>query len=182
MAERIVVKNGLTIVYTGNGKGKTSAALGAVLRAAGYQMRSIMIQFIKGSWFYGEMDGAKLLSDFFTIERMGKGFYKIIDDTLPEEEHRKAAAAAIHRAVEVLASNAYDLVILDEINVALDTGLVTLDDVQRILDAKPRSCHLILTGRNAHPTVIARADLVTEMREIKHPFQKGRFAQKGIDF
>jgi cob(I)alamin adenosyltransferase len=180
--KKIKIRNGLILIYTGDGKGKTSAALGAVIRAAGYHLQSIMIQFIKGSWYYGEKDGALLLSDFFAIEQMGKGFYKIVDDNLPEEEHKKAAAAGIARAIEVLQSEKFDIVILDEINVALDTGLVSLGDVRRVLDAKPKSCHLILTGRSAHPEVIERADLVTEMREVKHPYQKGLFAQKGIDF
>lgn len=182
MAKKIKIRNGLIVVYTGNGKGKTTAALGTVVRAAGYHLQSKMIQFIKGSWYYGEKDGALLLADYFSIEQMGRGFYKIIDDELPEEEHKKAAAAGIERAIEILKSEKYDIVILDEIHVALDTGLVRLEDVLRVIDAKPASCHLILTGRNAHRKVIERADLVTEMQEIKHPFQKGRFAQKGIDF
>ena len=180
--KKIKIRNGLILVYTGNGKGKTSAALGTVIRAAGYNLQTKMIQFIKGSWHYGEKDGAVLLADFFSIEQMGKGFYKIVDDDLPEQEHKKAAAAGIARAIEVLQSAKYDIVILDEINVALKTGLVALEDVLRVIDAKPKSCHLIMTGRDAHPKIIEKADLVTEMREIKHPFQKGRFAQKGIDF
>ena len=182
MDKKIKIKNGLILVYTGNGKGKTTATLGTVVRATGYHLQTKMIQFIKGSWYYGEKDGALLLSDYFSIEQMGKGFYKIIDDDLPEEEHKKAAAKAIERAIEILQSGKYDIIILDEINVALDTGLVQIEDVVRVMDAKPKTCHLIMTGRNAHPDVIERADLVTEMREIKHPFQKGHFAQKGIDF
>ncbi len=180
--KKIQIRNGLTLVYTGDGKGKTTAALGIAVRAAGYRLRVLMIQFMKGSWYYGEKDGAKLLAPYFEIEEMGKGFYKIVDDRLPEEEHRKAAAAAIERAIEVLQKQEYDIVILDEINVALDTGLISLDDVLRVLDAKPQSCHLVLTGRNAHPEIIEKADLVTEMREVKHPYQKGIMAQKGIDF
>ena len=182
MAKIVKIRNGLTLVYTGNGKGKTSAALGIAVRAAGYKLRVIMIQFVKGSWYYGEKDGALLLAPYFTMEQMGKGFYKIIDDKLSEEEHRKAAAAGVERAIEVLQKREYDIVILDEINVALHEKLVSLQDVLRILDAKAENCHLILTGRNAHPKIIERADLVTEMREIKHPYQKGLMAQKGIDF
>ncbi len=180
--KKIAIRSGLVLVYTGDGKGKTTAALGLAVRAAGYRLRVLMIQFIKGSWYYGEKDGARLLSPYFEMEQMGKGFYKILDDKLPEKEHKKAASAAIERAIEVLQARSYDIVILDEINVALHTGLVNLEDVLRVLDAKPESCHLVLTGRNAHPEIIARADLVTEMREIKHPYQKGIKAQKGIDF
>lgn len=182
MAKKIEIRHGLTIVYTGDGKGKTTAALGIAVRAAGYQLRVLMIQFIKGSWYYGEKDGARLLAPYFELEEMGKGFYKILDDRLPEEEHKKAAKAALERAKEVLQKRLYDIVILDEINVAQATGLVSLEEVKEIIRCKPESCHLILTGRNAHPDVIEMADLVTEMREIKHPYQKGMLAQKGIDF
>jgi cob(I)alamin adenosyltransferase len=180
--KKIEIRHGLTVVYTGNGKGKTTAALGTVIRAVGYGLRVFMLQFVKGSWHYGELDGAKFLEPYFTIERMGKGFYKIIDDKLPEEEHRKAATAAASRAIEILRSHKYDIVILDEINVAVMTGLLPVEKVLEIIDAKPRSSHLILTGRGAPQEIIDRADLVTEMQEIKHPYQKGLLAQKGIDF
>lgn len=180
--KKIQIRNGLIAVYTGNGKGKTTAALGTVVRAAGYGLQVYMLQFIKGSWHYGELDGAELLKPYFTIERMGKGFYKILDDDLPEEEHRAAAAAAATRAIEVLKSGEYDIVILDEINVAVMTKLLPVSKVLEIIDAKPPTCHLILTGRGAPQEVIDRADLVTEMKEIKHPYQKGHLAQKGFDF
>lgn len=180
--KKIEIRNGLTLVYTGNGKGKTTAALGIVIRAVGYGLRVFMLQFVKGSWHYGELDGAKFLEPYFAIERMGKGFYKIIDDSLPEEDHRKAALAAANRAIEILRSSDYDIVILDEINVATATGLLPTEKVLQIIEAKPQNVHLILTGRGAPQEVIDRADLVTEMREIKHPYQKGRLAQKGIDF
>jgi cob(I)alamin adenosyltransferase len=182
IAKKIEIKNGLTVVYTGTGKGKTTAALGTVIRAVGYGLRVFMLQFIKGSWHYGELDGAKLLAPYFVMEPMGKGFYKIVDDKLPEEEHRKAAMAAADRALAILRSREYDLVILDEINVAVMTGLLPAQKVLEIIEAKPENVHLILTGRGAPPEVIDRADLVTEMREIKHPYQNGRLAQKGIDF
>jgi cob(I)alamin adenosyltransferase len=182
VAKKLDIRNGLTVVYTGKGKGKTTAALGTVIRAVGYGLRVFMLQFIKGSWHYGELDGAKLLAPYFVIERMGKGFYKILDDKLPEEEHRKAALAAADRAIEILRSREYDLVILDEINVAVMTGLLPVEKVLEIIATKPESTHLILTGRGAPQEVIDHADLVTEMREIKHPFQKGKLAQKGLDF
>ncbi|MDZ7289340.1 MAG: cob(I)yrinic acid a,c-diamide adenosyltransferase [candidate division KSB1 bacterium] len=180
--KRIKIRHGLTIVYTGNGKGKTTAALGTVIRAAGYGLRTFMLQFVKGSWHYGELDGAKLLEPYLVIEPMGKGFYKIIDDRLPEEEHRQAALAAANRAIEILRSHEYDLVILDEINVAVKTGLLPVEKMLEVIAAKPECTHLILTGRGAPQEVIDRADLVTEMQEIKHPYQKGKLAQKGIDF
>ncbi|MCG3120016.1 MAG: Cob(I)yrinic acid a,c-diamide adenosyltransferase [bacterium] len=180
--KKIEIKNGLTVVYTGNGKGKTTAALGTVIRAVGYGLRVFMLQFVKGSWHYGELDGAQLLAPYFTIEPMGKGFYKILDDKLPAEEHRKAALAAADRALALVCSREYDMVILDEINVAVSTGLLPVEKVLEIMAARPENVHLILTGRGAPQEVIDRADLVTEMREIKHPYQKGRFAQKGIDF
>ncbi len=180
--KKIEIRHGLTVVYTGNGKGKTTAALGTVIRAVGYGLRVFMLQFVKGSWHYGELDGAKLLAPYFVIEPMGKGFYKILDDQLPEAEHRQAALAAADRAMAILRSGEYDIVILDEINVAVMTGLLPVEKVLKIIEAKPENVHLILTGRGAPPEVIDRADLVTEMREIKHPYQKGKFAQKGIDF
>jgi cob(I)alamin adenosyltransferase len=180
--KKVTIRNGLVAVYTGNGKGKTTAALGTAIRAIGYGLQVYMLQFIKGTWHYGELEGVELLKPHFTIERMGKGFYKIIDDNLPEEEHRQAADAAANRALEVLRSGAYDIVILDEINVAVSTGLLPTARVMEIIEAKPVSCHLILTGRGAPQEVIDRADLVTEMREIKHPYQKGHLAQKGFDF
>jgi len=180
--KKLDIRHGLTVVYTGDGKGKTTAALGTVIRAVGYGLRVFMLQFVKGSWHYGELDGAKLLAPYFTIEPMGKGFYKILDDKLPEEEHRQAALMAADRAIALLRSGEYDMVILDEINVAVMTGLLPVQKVLEIIDAKPESVHLILTGRGAPPEVIERADLVTEMREIKHPYQKGKLAQKGIDF
>lgn len=180
--KKIQIRHGLLIVYTGDGKGKTTAALGAVVRAVGYGLRVYMLQFVKGSWHYGELDGAKLLAPLFAIERMGKGFYKIVDDNLPEEEHRQAALAAADRAIEILRSGQYDMVILDELNVAVKTGLLPVEKALQIIDARPENCHLIITGRGAHEKVIARADVVTEMREIKHPYEKGRLAQKGLDF
>ncbi|MFC1556075.1 cob(I)yrinic acid a,c-diamide adenosyltransferase [candidate division KSB1 bacterium] len=173
---------GLIMVYTGNGKGKTTAALGTTIRAAGYKWKVFILQFIKGSWHYGEMDGIKLLSDFVDMEQMGKGFYKIIDDDLPEEEHKKAAAAALEKARDVMQSGDYRLVILDEINNAVELRLIELNDVLELLKNKPPKLNVILTGRNAAPEVIEVAHLVTEMKEIKHPFQQGYMAKKGIDF
>lgn len=173
---------GLIIVYTGDGKGKTTAAIGAAVRAAGYKRKVFILQFIKGTWFYGEMDGIKMLEPYVEMEQMGKGFYKILDDNLPEEEHIKAAENAMMAAEEVANSGQYDLLILDEINNAVDLGLVELSSVINLLKEKPAELDVILTGRNAKPEIIEMAHLVTEMKEIKHPFKQGIKAKKGIDY
>lgn len=176
---------GLIIVYTGDGKGKTTAALGTTIRASGYGWNIYILQFVKGSWYYGEMDGIKMLgppNGGVIMEQMGKGFYKIMDDNLPEEEHKKAARHGLERAREKMHSDEFKLVILDEINYAIDLGLLPLEDVIQLLKEKPGYLNVILTGRNARKEIIDLADLVTEMKEIKHPFQKGLKARKGIDF
>ncbi|MCA1554219.1 MAG: cob(I)yrinic acid a,c-diamide adenosyltransferase [Chloroflexi bacterium] len=175
-------RRGLVIVYTGDGKGKTSAALGALVRAVGYGWRVCMIQFIKGSWHYGEMDGVKRLEPNVEFMQAGEGFYKIMNDKLPEAVHRQAAQHGLQLAREKIQSNAYDLIILDEINNTIQTELLTAAEVLSLIELKPKWLHLMLTGRGAPAELIERADLVTEMREIKHPYQQGLFAQKGIDF
>ncbi len=175
-------RRGLVIIYTGNGKGKTSAALGTLVRAVGYGWNVCMIQFIKGSWHYGEMDGIKRLEPNVEFMQAGEGFYKIMNDKLPVEVHRQAAQHGLQLAREKILSNAYDLIVLDEINNAIQTELLTSAEVLGLIELKPKWLHLMLTGRGAPPELIERADLVTEMREIKHPYQKGLFAQKGIDF
>jgi cob(I)alamin adenosyltransferase len=174
--------HGLLIVYTGNGKGKTTAALGMALRAIGRGWRALMIQFGKGTWHYAELDTVKRLEPDFQIIPMGKGFYKILDDHYGEEEHREAAERALEFSHRQIVSGKYDLIILDEISGAVGGGLLTLESVTKLIDDKPEELTLVLTGRNAPQALIERADLVTEMREIKHPFQKGMMAQKGIDY
>ncbi|MHA7646401.1 cob(I)yrinic acid a,c-diamide adenosyltransferase [Nitrosopumilus sp. S4] len=175
-------KDGLVIVYTGKGKGKTTAALGLALRATGYQKKICMIQFIKGSWHYGEMDSSKRLEPEFEMVAIGKGFVGIIDDTSPKEDHEKVANEAIKISIEKIQSKNYDIIILDEINYAVNLGLVSLNDVLNLIKSKPKELDLVLTGNYAKEEVIEMADLVTEMKEIKHPFQKGIKAKKGIDF
>ncbi len=179
-------QKGLVIVYTGDGKGKTSAALGNAFRALGHGWRVLMIQFFKGDWpvKYGELESARLHPKLEIIQ-LGKGFVKIMGDKKPIEEHKAAAREAMDLAKTRIYSGEYDLVILDEINCAvdyLDVRLVELEDVLEIVRKKPERTHLIFTGRGARPELIAAADLVTEMKEIKHPFQKGIQAQEGIDF
>lgn len=175
-------KEGLVIVYTGNGKGKTTAALGIALRAVGYGYKVCMIQFIKGSWHYGEMDSSKRLKPEFELIAVGKGFVGIIDDKSPRSEHKRIAREALRISKEKIVSKKYDIVILDEINYAINLGLVQLRDVLKLLDKKPSNLNLVLTGNHAKKEIIEKADLVTEMKEIKHPFKSGIKAKKGIDF
>lgn len=174
-------RHGLIIVHTGNGKGKTTAALGMALRAWGQGFRILIIQFIKGVWKYGELEAAKKIGPNFVIRQMGEGFVKDgKDDALAE--HRLAAAEALQAAEHEIQSENWDLIILDEINYALKFGLVPLEAVLNLLANKPSGLHLVFTGRDADPAIIDKADLVTEMREVKHPYKKGIKAQKGIEF
>jgi cob(I)alamin adenosyltransferase len=175
-------KRGFVIIYTGAGKGKTTAAIGMAMRAIGRGWKVLMVQFIKGSWHYAELDTARRLAPDFEIVPMGKGFFKLLDDHFTEEEHRQAALEALQFARQKMLSGEYDLLILDEVNNAITTGLLSLGQVTDLLDAKPSDFHIVLTGRGAPQELIDRADLVTEMCEIKHPYQKGILAQKGIDF
>ncbi len=175
-------KHGFVIVYTGDGKGKTTAALGMAMRAIGRGWRVLMVQFMKGTWHYAELETAKRLAPDFEIVPMGKGFYKILDDRYTEKDHHVAALAALRFAREKMESGQYDLLILDEVNNAVSTSLLPLAAVLDFLDAKPVDLNIVLTGRGAPQELIDRADLVTEMREVKHPYQKGILAQKGIDF
>lgn len=179
-------RKGLVIVYTGDGKGKTTAALGCALRALGHGWRVLVVQFLKGEWpiVFGELESAKRF-DRLEILQLGKGFVKIMGDKKPLDEHRAAARQALALARAKILSGNYDLVVLDEINCALDTvdeELLDVADVLDLIEKKPPSVHLVLTGRNARPEIIDRADLVTEMKEIKHPYQKGIPAQLGIDY
>ena len=175
-------QKGLVIVYTGGGKGKTSAALGLVLRAVGYNHKVCMVQFVKGSWHYGELDSAKRLAPEFELITAGKGFVGILDDKSPREEHVKAANDTLEISKEKIMSGKFDVVILDEINYAIQLELLKLDDVIDMIKSKPAELDLVLTGNHAAKEVIELADLVTEMKEIKHPFKSGIKAKKGIDF
>lgn len=177
-----MTESGLTIVYTGNGKGKTTAALGIVLRAVGYEKKICMIQFIKGSWHYGEMISSKKLEPEFEMIAIGKGFVGIIDDKNPREAHEKIAEEAIKISKQKIQSGKYDIIILDEVNYAVNLGLVKLEDVLDLIRTKSPDLDLILTGNYAKKEIIDLADLVTEMKEIKHPFKLGKKAKKGIDF
>ncbi len=180
-------RRGLILIYTGNGKGKTSASLGAAFRALGHGWRVLVIQFFKGDWpvVFGELEMGKRLTPQFDVLQLGKGFVKHMGDQKPFDEHLAAAKEALRIAREQIVSGAYDLIILDEIIYAIDYAgvqLVTLEAILELLDAKPPALHLILTGRNAPQALIDRADLVTEMQEIKHPWQQKIPAQVGIDY
>ena len=180
----------MIIVYTGSGKGKTSAAMGSAFRALGHGWRVLVIQFLKGDWpiVFGELESARCHSKL-EILQLGKGFVKIMGDEKPLSEHRRAVKSAVSTAKKMIFSKKYDLVVLDEVLYALDTGrarLLKLKDLFEVMNKKPEKTHLILTGRiqnsGMKKQIIARADLVTEMKEIKHPYQKGIPALKGIDY
>ena len=175
-------EKGLVIVYTGNGKGKTTAALGMALRAVGYEHKVCMLQFIKGSWHYGEIDSSKKLEPNFELIPVGKGFVGILGDNSPREEHEKYAAEAVKICREKIFSGKYDVVILDEVNYAINLDLIDVQDIIKIIKEKPFELDLVLTGRNVREEIVELADLVTEMKEIKHPFKSGIKAKKGIDF
>ena len=172
----------MIIVYTGNGKGKTTAALGMALRASGYEYKVCMLQFIKGSWHYGEIDSSKKLEPNFELIPVGKGFVGILDDNSPREEHEKYAAEAVKICRNKIFSGKYDIVILDEVNYAINLDLIDVQDIIKIIKEKPFELDLVLTGRNVREEIVELADLVTEMKEIKHPFKSGIKAKKGIDF
>jgi len=175
-------KKGLLIVYTGDGKGKTTAALGMCVRAVGYNWKICMIQFVKGSWKYGELKGMKRLEPNLELHVIGEGFVGIVDDKKEFSEHREAAKKGVKLAVEKIKSGDFQLVVLDELNVAMDLGLVSDEELEEILAARSEKQHLVITGRGMTDELKEQADLVTEMGEIKHPYQKGILAQKGIDW
>ncbi len=175
-------KDGLVIVYSGNGKGKTTAALGMALRAVGHNYKICMIQFIKGSWHYGEIDSSRRLEPEFELIAIGKGFVGILDDKHSKEEHKKIANEAIKISKQKIQSGKYNIIILDEVNYAINLGLIDVDVVLDLIKLKPPELNLVLTGNHAKTKIIEVADLVTEMKQVKHPFQLGIKAKKGIDF
>jgi len=172
---------GLIVVITGNGKGKTTSALGMTLRACGHGLRVCIIQFMKGDLYAGEWDGLKQLHGVELIST-GKGFCGIQGNPYPFEEHRANAQEAIRLVKEKIASGDFDILIMDEINNSLHLKLVDLEQVLEVLRDKPPLMHLILTGRDAHPQVIELADTVSEVREIKHAYRKDIEPQPGIDY
>jgi cob(I)alamin adenosyltransferase len=182
MEKQNVSNGGIVIVYTGNGKGKTTASLGVALRAVGHGLKVCMVQFIKGEWHYGELNSLKKLEPDFELIVAGKGFIGIIDDDHAFEEHVRAAKTALDIVEQKMSLDIFDIIILDEINYAVHLGLLNLDDVMKIVRNRPKHLSLILTGNYACEEIILLADLVTEMKEIKHPYKKGIKAKRGIDF
>ena len=175
------VRRGLIIVNTGPGKGKTTAAMGTALRAVGNGMRVLMLQFLKGSWHYGELDAVKAFGDNFVLKQMGRGFVKIGGAETDPEDIRMVEEAwdEAHAAID---SGEWDMVVLDEINYAISYGMLDPAKVAEALSERPEMVHVILTGRNAHASLVELADTVTEMREVKHAYEKGILAQRGIEY
>lgn len=171
-------RQGLVIVNTGSGKGKSTAAFGTALRALGNGFSVLVVQFIKGNWKTGERTAAERFEKF-EFRSMGEGFTW---DTKDRQRDTQVAMEAWAFGRAHIASGETDLVVLDEINYAIDYGYVPLDEVLEALRARPPHVHVILTGRNAKPELVELADLVTEMREIKHPYKKGIKAQRGIEW
>ncbi len=173
------LSQGMIQVYTGGGKGKTTAALGLACRAVGHGYKVLIIQFIKGNLDYGELESARMLAPYLTIKQMGRGC-RISRDSLDPEDVKLCHEAMLY-AQGAIASGEYDIVVLDEINVAVDLGLLTKGEVLRLLDERPSHVELILTGRHAAQEIIDKADLVTEMKEIKHYYRKGVESRTGIE-
>ena len=174
------MQKGLIIVNTGNGKGKTTAALGLSIRAWGQGLKVLILQFIKGSWKYGELAAISKMDDNIVIMPLGEGF---TNKNLEEKEkHKFVAIEALTTAEKEVKSKKWDMIILDEINYALKYDLLELNSVLKLLDEKDSSLHLVLTGRDAKEEIISRADMVTEMKELKHHYKNGIKAQRGIEF
>jgi len=176
---RMSLERGLIQVYTGEGKGKTTAALGLALRASGHGLRSCIVQFMKGWPDYGELEALKHQPN---VEIMRFGRQQFVDPESPSEEDVHQAEQALEAAREALTGGRCDIVILDEINVALGFKLISLEDVLGLMEAKPPKVELVMTGRRAHPQVVRRADLVTEMVNVKHPFANGIEGRPGIEY
>jgi cob(I)alamin adenosyltransferase len=176
----------MILLFTGNGKGKTTASLGQMVRVAGRGKAALMIQFIKGPWISGEDEFAKThfknLPGIFEIRKMGLGFVGILGDKLPIEDHKAAARKALDMFIEEKNSGKWHLIALDEVNVAISLGLITVQEVQSAIEGCPEDKILIMSGRGAPQELIDAADLVTEMREIKHPFNKGEQGKFTVEF
>jgi cob(I)alamin adenosyltransferase len=170
---------GLLIVFTGNGKGKTTAALGMALRAAGHGMRVLILQFIKGAWRYGELDALARFPEV-RIKPLGTGFTWNKENL---DEDRRLAQLGWREAAGEIERADYDLIILDELNIVLAYGLLPLQPVLEVLKNRPSGLHVVVTGRNAPQDLLELADLVTEMRQVKHPYHEQNIhAQKGVEF
>ncbi len=178
------IEKGLLIVHTGKGKGKSTAAFGLAARAVGNGMKVGVVQYVKGKWETGERVVLEAFPEQVTIRTMGEGFTW---ETQDRERDVRAAEAAWQASKEMIEAcrgddPAYDLVILDELNIVLRYDTLPLDEVVEFLEARPENLHVVVTGRNAKEELIEAADLVTEMTQIKHPFRSGVKAQRGIEF
>ena len=174
-------RKGLLLINTGPGKGKTTAAMGTALRAVGNGMKVLMLQFLKGSWHYGELDAVQAFGGNFVMRQRGRGFVKVGGaETDPEDVRLVEEAWA--EAREAIYSGEWDMVVLDEINYAIHYKMLDAAVVAEALRGRPEMVHVILTGRNAHPLLVELADTVTEMREVKHAYTKGIEAQRGIEY
>lgn len=173
------VKNGLLMVHTGDGKGKTTAALGMAMRTAGHGLKVCFIQFIKGSWKYGELEAFRRFEELIDFHVMGKGFTWKSDDL---EKDRAMAQEGWRMACKAMASDRYHLVVLDEFTYLLTYQMIRLKEVLAVMADKPKNVHVLVTGRNAPVELLDMADLVTEMRVVRHPLKAGIKAQRGIEF
>ena len=169
---------GMLVVYTGNGKGKTTAALGAVMRALGRGMKPAVVQFIKGKWKTGERVFAQTLPEL-VFEVMGRGFTWESEDL---SRDKQAAQEAWAESAKLISSGAHEMVVLDELTYVLQFGFVSMDEVLPVITGRPPHVHVIVTGRNAPEPLLNAADLITEMTCVRHPFDRGIRAQKGLDF
>lgn len=172
----------MLIVITGNGKGKTTSALGQALRSVGDGKRVLMVQFIKGPWRSGEDDSHKLLAPHMKIVKTGLGFVGILGDTLPREEHVAAAQKGLALARAEMKKGDWNMLILDEVHNAIHLGLLESSDVMSLVDELPEHMDLILTGRDARQEFIDRADIVSEVKEIKHIYNSGKKGKKGLEW
>jgi len=174
------MKKDFTIVYTGSGKGKTTASLGLIMRMIAVNKKVLFLQFIKGPWFSSEIKVLKKLGVMVKI--FGLGFVGILGDKKTKQEHKKAARKALDFSRKSLISNKFDLVVLDEILVAKKLGLISESDVLELIRTKPKNVNLVLTGQGASRKIKSAADVVTEMKAVKHPYFEGIKAQKGLDY
>lgn len=172
---------GLVIIYTGEGKGKTTAALGLALRAVGYKKRVLIVQFGK-IWFTGEVLGIKRLKPYVKLIQGGRGFVKILNDRLPKKEHQKAARETCQMLHQEVIFGKWDVIIADEIVGAVAAKVLPSSLMMKLIKDKPQNLDLVLTGHHASKSLIKKADLVTEMVMVKHPFEKGILAKAGIDY